>query len=103
MIGQYTTKPLAPTNFKVGPGKYEISWTKSPTPSVRFVFLFLIILKLLLHFLFSWYKIKYKSVEEGSKADEKLIKSSNDQDSLICSTFLTVRNKNEKKIETWYV
>ena len=35
LAGQFTTKPLAPSNLKIGPGKQEISWTRSPTPSVR--------------------------------------------------------------------
>ena len=35
LTGRFTTKPLAPTNFKTGPGAHEISWTKSPTPNVR--------------------------------------------------------------------
>lgn len=35
LTGRFTTKPLAPTNFKTGPGAHEISWSKSPTPNVR--------------------------------------------------------------------
>ena len=36
------------------------------------------------------YKIKYKSVEEGSKAEEKLLESPS-QDSQTCSVMLTVK------------
>ena len=35
LTGRFTTKPLAPANFKTGPGPHEISWSKSPTPNVR--------------------------------------------------------------------
>ena len=35
LTGRFTTKPLAPSNFKTGPGSQEISWSKSPTPTVR--------------------------------------------------------------------
>ena len=35
LTGRFTTKPLAPSNFKTGPGAQEISWSKSPTPNVR--------------------------------------------------------------------
>ena len=34
LVGKFTTKPLAPTNIKVGPGPHEVTWTKSATPSV---------------------------------------------------------------------
>ena len=37
LTGKFTTKPLAPTNFKVGPEKFQISWTKSATPNVRYL------------------------------------------------------------------
>ena len=33
--GVFTTKPLPPTNLKVGPGNHELTWTLSPTQSVR--------------------------------------------------------------------
>ena len=33
--GIFTTKPLAPSNFKVAPESNEISWTRSGTPRVR--------------------------------------------------------------------
>ena len=36
LTGRFTTKPLAPANFKTGPGSQEISWSKSPTPNVRY-------------------------------------------------------------------
>ena len=35
VTGRFTTKPLAPANFKTGPGSHEISWSKSATPTVR--------------------------------------------------------------------
>ena len=35
LTGRFTTKPLAPANFKTGPGSHEICWSKSPTPTVR--------------------------------------------------------------------
>ena len=36
LTARFTTKPLAPANFKTGPGSHEISWSKSPTPTVRY-------------------------------------------------------------------
>ena len=42
------------------------------------------------------YKIKYKSLEEGSKAEEKLVKSPN-QDSQTCSVTLTVKLSVKKR------
>ena len=35
LIGTFVSKPLPPTNLKLGPGWNQISWTKSPTPNVR--------------------------------------------------------------------
>ena len=52
--------------------------------------------KLTLHFSPSVYKIKYKSLEEGSKAEEKLVKSPN-QDSQTCSVTLTVKLSVKKR------
>ena len=33
--GVFVTKPLPPTNLKVGPGNHELTWTVSPTQTVR--------------------------------------------------------------------
>ena len=40
--------------------------------------------------IFRVYKVKYKSVEEGSKAEEKLIPSQHDSESPTCSAILSV-------------
>ena len=55
LSGKFTTKPLPPTNLKIVADSNSISWTKSPTPSV------------------SLYKVKYRSVEEGSQAEDVLV------------------------------
>ncbi|XP_023337718.1 collagen alpha-1(XIV) chain isoform X2 [Eurytemora carolleeae] len=51
----FVTKPLPPSNLKLGPGWNQITWTKSPTPHI------------------SVYKLRFKSAEEGSKSEEILI------------------------------
>ncbi|XP_023343416.1 uncharacterized protein LOC111712896 [Eurytemora carolleeae] len=66
LIGTFVSKPLPPTNLKLGPGWNQISWTKSPTPNV------------------SMYKIRYKSIEEGSKSEEYLIGVEDDNDPCTC-------------------
>ena len=35
MKGVFTTKPLPPSNLKVGPGNLELTWTTSQTQTVR--------------------------------------------------------------------
>ena len=75
LSGHFTTKPLAPSNFKLGPGDHEISWTKSPTPSVMM------------------YKVKYRSVEEGSQAEDVMVPTSADSDTTTCSLLLKVSIK----------
>jgi len=61
LIGTYLTKPLPPTNFKLGESN-QILWTKSPTPRVGL------------------YRVKLKSIEEGSRPQEFLIDSSQDNE-----------------------
>ena len=56
MAGKFTTKPLAPTNFRIGSEPNEVLWTKSATVNT------------------SAYKLKYRSSEEGGKAHEIYIK-----------------------------
>ena len=36
LSGMFSTKPLAPSNFKLGSAPTEIVWTKSPTTKVRY-------------------------------------------------------------------
>ena len=50
----FTTKPLAPSNFKLVPESGEISWTRSSTPRVRS------------------YKVRWKG-EEGRVAEEAIV------------------------------
>eukprot|EP00092_Neocalanus_flemingeri_P032028 GFUD01034810.1.p1 GENE.GFUD01034810.1~~GFUD01034810.1.p1 ORF type:complete len:905 (+),score=215.05 GFUD01034810.1:108-2822(+) len=66
LIGTFTTKPLAPTNFKLGMEPNEITWMKSPSPNV------------------SAYKIRCKGVEEGAKAEEFFIPSPEDPETTSC-------------------
>ena len=35
LSGQFTTKPLPPTNFRLGSEQFSIMWTRSPTANVR--------------------------------------------------------------------
>ena len=51
MTGKFTTKPLAPTNFRIGSEPNEVLWTKSATATTNA------------------YKLKYRS-SEGGKAHE---------------------------------
>jgi len=62
LCGQFSTKPLAPTNFRIGSDENEISWTKSSTVSVKD------------------YKVKYRSSEEGSKAEEFYVQNVSSED-----------------------
>jgi len=66
LCATFMTKPLAPTNFKLGTEQNEIAWTRSPSPNV------------------SGYKIRCKGVEEGAKAEEYIIKSPEDPDTTLC-------------------
>ena len=60
LTGSFTTRPLAPTNFKVDEESGEVAWVASPSPSV------------------STYKVRWKSTEEGSKPEEVLIPAPED-------------------------
>ena len=58
--GTFTTRPLAPTTFRVDEESAEVAWVASPSPSV------------------STYKVRWKSTEEGSKPEELLIPAPED-------------------------
>ena len=61
LTGSFTTRPLAPTNFRVENEESNvIAWVASPSPSV------------------STYKVRWKSTEEGSKPEEVLIPAPED-------------------------
>ena len=60
LTGSFTTRPLAPTNFRVEEESGEVGWVASPSPSV------------------STYKVRWKSTEEGSKPEEVLIPAPED-------------------------
>ena len=61
LTGSFTTRPLAPTNFRVENDESKvIAWVASPSPSV------------------STYKVRWKSTEEGSKPEEVLIPAPED-------------------------
>ena len=60
LTGSFTTRPLAPTNFRVDEDSGEVAWVASPSPSV------------------STYKVRWKSTEEGSKLEEVLVPASED-------------------------
>ena len=60
LTGSFTTRPLAPTNFRVDEDSGEVAWVASPSPSV------------------STYKVRWKSTEEGSKPEEVLIPAPED-------------------------
>ena len=72
LLGAFTTKPLAPTNFKVVSETQEISWSKSPTASVRS------------------YKVRWKGTEEGGRAEEAIVPSGADDESTTCTLILKV-------------
>ena len=67
LLGVFTTKPLAPTNFKVVSETQEVSWSKSPTTSVRS------------------YKVRWKGTEEGSRAEEAIVPCAIDDESTTCT------------------
>lgn len=56
------TLPHKPSGFKIGTRPFDIVFTKSPTPTV------------------SSYKIKWKSIEEGSKPEETIIPTSQSEE-----------------------
>ena len=60
LTGTFTTRPLAPTTFRVDEESAEVAWVASPSPSV------------------STYKVRWKSTEEGSKPEELLIPAPED-------------------------
>ena len=60
LTGTFTTRPLAPTTFRVDEELMEVAWVASPSPSV------------------STYKVRWKSTEEGSKPEELLIPAPED-------------------------
>jgi len=65
LVGAFLTKPLPATNFSIGEEENSISFQKSATTSV------------------SYYKLRCKSAEEGSKSDEYLIHNNNTDDNNI--------------------
>ena len=67
--GTFTTRPLAPTNFRVEEESGELAWLASPTPNV------------------SAYKVRWRSTEEGSTPEEVLLPVS---DTFNCATTLKV-------------
>ena len=74
LVGSFTTKPLPPSNFQVPDKGFKVSWTRSPTASV------------------STYKVRWKSTDEGSKAEEAIVATQQD-DTNTCSFQLEVRRK----------
>ena len=67
LLGVFTTKPLAPTNFKVVSETQEVSWSKSPTTSVRS------------------YKVRWKGTQEGSRAEEAIVPCAIYDESTTCT------------------
>ena len=74
-LGVFTTRPLPPSDFRVEENK--IVFSRSLTGGVRLApnlyplfFVFTLTLLNMDIFCFRAYKVKYKSVEEGSKAEE---------------------------------
>ena len=81
LTGSFTTRPLAPTNFRVDEESGEVGWVASPSPSV------------------STYKVRWKSTEEGSKPEEVLIPAPEDPNN--CRIALKVKaNVTMKQIKT---
>jgi len=85
LCGQFTTKPLAPTNFKLGSNQYEIIWSKSPSVKV------------------SEYKLRYRSSEEGSKAEEIYIKEFSSEDSEINAVLKDLQPETLYKINIYAI
>ena len=88
LIGIFATKPLAPTKFKLGNGPTEIIFEKSASPGVRYMHLFIFVnFYQLIVIPPSDYKVRYKSSEEGSKAEEIILSPG---DTFLCSVQLKV-------------
>ena len=93
-LGVFTTRPLPPSDFRVEENK--IIFSRSLTGGVRLApnlyplfFVFTLTLLNMDIFCFRAYKVKYKSVEEGSKAEEFHV-SCDEQDSAAVSLNILV-------------
>ena len=73
LLGAFTTKPLPPTNFRVVPETGEVCWAKSATPRV------------------ACYKVRWKGMDEGSRAEEAIVHPETKEETATCSFTLKVR------------